>query len=148
MRLAPPTWLGPRLLGEVVRHVGDGDLERRLGVPLMQRAIFAAMARSYDPAASEGFRGTVAFELTRPVTGGRSAAWTIEVLDEHAVARPGAPAGSGVALTVRMPMADFLRVAGGVIDPVEPLLSGRATLVGDLALAARLAEMFGAPRPR
>jgi hypothetical protein len=136
------------LLGEVVRHIGDGDLERRLGVPLMQRAIFAAMTRGYDPAAAQGFRGTIAFELTRPVTGGGSAAWIIEVLDGHAVARPGAPAADGVALTLRMPMADFLRVAGGVIDPAEPLLSGRATLVGDLGLAARLAEMFGAPRPR
>jgi hypothetical protein len=47
-----------------------------------------------------------------------------------------------------MPVADFLRAAVGAIDPAESVLRNRATVKGDLAVAARLPEMFRAPRPR
>lgn len=147
MTLGLPRWLPPRVLGELARHMGDRDLERRLGTPLVQRLIFAAMSRGYQPEAAEGFRGSIAFELTRPVSGLESTWWTVEVQEDGAQARPGRPEDGGAALTARLPVADFLRVAGGVIDPVEPVLGGRAQISGDLGLAARLAEMFGAPRP-
>lgn len=134
------------MLGEVVRHVGDRDLERRFGVSVVQRAVFAAMTRFYDPAAASGFRGVISFELTRPVSGGKSSWWSVSVDADGAVARPGRV--SDAALSARLPVADFLRIAGGVIDPVEPVLAGRAAVSGDLAVMVRLAEMFGAPRVR
>jgi putative sterol carrier protein len=65
------------------------------------------------------------------------------VLDGHASARPGG--SPEPALTVRFNLADFVRIAAGLLDPAAPLLAGRASLQGDFALAARLPEMFGAP---
>lgn len=146
VQLGAGSWLAPRVLGEVVRHVGDRDLEKRFGGAVVERAVFAAMTRFYNPDRDAEFRGVIAFELTRPVSGGASSWWTVSVSDKGTVARPGRVADA--ALRARVPMADFLRIAGGVIDPVEPVLAGRAVVSGDLGVAARLAEMFGAPPVR
>jgi putative sterol carrier protein len=50
-------------------------------------------------------------------------------------------------LTLKLRVSDFARVAAGELDPAEPLLQGRADARGDLAVATRLPEMFGAPSP-
>jgi putative sterol carrier protein len=42
-------------------------------------------------------------------------------------------------------VADFVRIAGRDLDPGKALLTGRLDLEGDLAVAARLGEMFGQP---
>ena len=62
---------------------------------------------------------------------------------DRATARPG-PA-SAPALTLKLAVADFVRIAGRDLDPGKALLVGRLELEGDFALAARLGEMFGAP---
>ncbi len=147
-RLGAAYWLAPRALGEVIRHVGDRDLEKRVGLPVVERLVVAGMARGYDPAAADGFEGEIEFELTRPVSGGESSWWTVSVDEKRASARAGRAGKEGAALSARVPVADFLRIAGGVIDPVEPVLAGRAAVSGDLGVAARLAEMFGAPKVR
>jgi putative sterol carrier protein len=49
------------------------------------------------------------------------------------------------ALKVKAGVADFVRIAGRDLDPGKALLTGRLDLEGDLALAARLGEMFGQP---
>jgi putative sterol carrier protein len=59
--------------------------------------------------------------------------------------RPGASATAKVTLRVSVP--DFVRIGTGELDAATPLLNGRAVVKGDLALAARLPEMFGAPSP-
>ncbi len=133
------------LLGRAVDGAGDAPLERRFGSRLAQRAIFSAMARSFEPDAAAGFQGRLVYSLSRPATGAPPAVWTIEVVDGHATARPGAAADA--ALTVSFQLADFVRIAAGTIDPAAPMLEGRAALHGDFALAARLPEMFGAPSP-
>ena len=46
---------------------------------------------------------------------------------------------------VEVGVADFVRIAGRDLDPGKALLTGRLDLEGDLALAARLGEMFGQP---
>lgn len=145
-QVRPAQWLAPRALGELVRHLGDRDLEKRFGGSVVERLLFGAMTRFYDPEAAEGFRGEISFELTRPASRGASSFWTVSVGEDGARARQG-PAPDA-ALHARVPVADFLRIAGGVLDPVEPVLSGRASLTGELGLAARLAEMFGAPPVR
>jgi len=38
-----------------------------------------------------------------------------------------------------------VRLAGGDLDPGKALLTGRMDMEGDLAIAARLGEMFGQP---
>jgi hypothetical protein len=148
LRLQAVEWLAPRALGEVVRHLGDRDLEKRLGRPLVERGIFGAMTSFYEPEAGNGFRGVISFELTRPVTGGESTWWAVSVGPEGAAASPERVQEGDADLRARLPLADFLRIAGGVTDPVEPVLAGRAAVSGDLGAAALLAEMFGAPRVR
>ena len=121
------------------------ELERRFGSGIAQRAMFTGMTRAFEPEAAAGFQGLLVYELARPATGGAPTRWTIEVSDEHATARPGG--APNAALTVRLQLADFVRVAAGTIDPAAPILENRASFEGDFALAARLAEMFGAPSP-
>jgi hypothetical protein len=147
MRLAVPSDALRRALWLAMLGAGDGALESRFGHPLIQRLLFAAMARGYRPDVVPGFGGTVAYTLTRPVSGGEDCRWTIDIAGERAVAAVGTPGpDSPVAVRVRLTLADFVRIATGKIDPAEPLLSGRATFTGEIGLAARLPEMFGAPR--
>jgi putative sterol carrier protein len=49
-------------------------------------------------------------------------------------------------LTVRIDLVDFVRIAAGD-SPMPAFLDGRIDLEGDLALARRMAEMFGGPSP-
>jgi hypothetical protein len=136
-------WLGRRALREIVRHTGDADLEKRVATHITLRLIFATIASSYDPSAGEGFQGLISFELTRPASGRPASWWTVSVgADGHAVAQPRRTEGE---LRVRLPVGDLLRIASGLIDPVEPVLAGRAQVSGDLSVAARLGEMLGAP---
>jgi len=136
---------GVQLLARLVRGASDADVERRFASGLAQRAMFASMARSFEPDAAAGFQGRIVYVLARPATGATPARWTIEVSDGQASASPGdAP---DPALTVRFELADFVRIAAGVLDPATPLLQNRASFEGDFTLAARLPEMFGAPSP-
>ena len=47
--------------------------------------------------------------------------------------------------TLKLGVVDFVRLAGGDLDPGKALLTGRMDMEGDLAIAARLGEMFGQP---
>ncbi len=93
-------------------------IERVLGGAAAQRALFAAIASGFD---------------------GRS--WTIEVQGRRAAVRQGSAAGA--ALTIRVPLADFVRVVADAGSFLPLILDGRLTMEGDLSLANRLADMFG-----
>jgi alkanesulfonate monooxygenase SsuD/methylene tetrahydromethanopterin reductase-like flavin-dependent oxidoreductase (luciferase family) len=134
-----------RLLARLVDGADDAAVERRFGTGVAQRAMFAGMARAFEPDAAGGFQGRIVYELNRPATGGDPQHWTIEILDGHANARSGG--ASDPALTVRFTLADFVRVAAGTLDPAVPLLENRASFEGDFGLAVKLPEMFGAPSP-
>jgi hypothetical protein len=134
-----------RLLARLVDGADDAAVERRFGTGVAQRAMFAGMARAFEPDAAAGFQGRIVYELNRPATGGDPQHWTIEILDGHANARSGG--ASDPALTVRFTLADFVRVAAGTLDPAVPLLENRASFEGDFGLAVKLPEMFGAPSP-
>ena len=116
---------GTALLARVVDGAQDADLERRFGSAIAQRTMFAGMARAFEPEAAGGFQGRLVYELARPASGEEPTRWTIEVLDGHASARPGG--SPEPALTVRFNLADFVRVAAGLLDPAAPLLAGRAS---------------------
>jgi putative sterol carrier protein len=62
---------------------------------------------------------------------------------ERASVRQGT--ASAPALTLELGVVDFVRMAGGDLDPGKALLTGRMDMAGDLAIAARLGEMFGQP---
>lgn len=130
-----------RLLTRVVGSSSDEQLERRFGSRIGQRAIFSGMARSFVPGAAPGFAGELEYELARSASGRPPVHWTLKVAGGRATARPGV--AERPKLTVRMELADFLRVAAGSADAVVLVLQGRASIRGDFGLAARLPEMFG-----
>jgi alkanesulfonate monooxygenase SsuD/methylene tetrahydromethanopterin reductase-like flavin-dependent oxidoreductase (luciferase family) len=132
---------GERAFQAFVRRSDDRRLERTAGSDRGLRVIFAAMAQAYVPESAGGFSGELQYRLTR--SDGAVVDWTVAIDGESAVARPGA--ASAPALKVKAGVADFVRIAGRDLDPGKALLTGRLDLEGDLALAARLGEMFGQP---
>jgi putative sterol carrier protein len=69
--------------------------------------------------------------------------WTVAIEPAGRARGPGRPPTP--ALTLKMTVADFLRMAAGDLDAGKALLTGRLDLAGDFALAQRLGEMFGQP---
>jgi alkanesulfonate monooxygenase SsuD/methylene tetrahydromethanopterin reductase-like flavin-dependent oxidoreductase (luciferase family) len=128
-----------------VRAADDLTLDRRFGSRLVQRALFDAMARSFDPASAGGFEGRIVYKLRRRDPTAAASTWTVEVRDGKATAVAGD--GHDPSVTLRMAVVDFARIAAGTIEPLPVFLEGRATVEGDLAVAARLSEMFGGPSP-
>ena len=133
--------LGKDALGRLVRGASDASLERRFGNAVAQRALFSGMARQFDPKFAFGFEGDIVYELTRTGNGRAPDRWTIRVAGDSASALPGAR--DGAALTLRLSVADFARVAAEEVDAQELIFSDRFGIEGDLGLAGKLEEMFG-----
>ena len=132
---------GRRALRSYVRRSDEQRLERTLGSRGGLRVLFAAMARRYEPEQADGFAGDIRYELR--YTGGAVRSWTVSVGPERAVARRGA--APDPALVIGLALADFMRIAGGELDPVAAVLTGRLELAGDFTVAMRLGAMFGRP---
>jgi alkanesulfonate monooxygenase SsuD/methylene tetrahydromethanopterin reductase-like flavin-dependent oxidoreductase (luciferase family) len=138
---------GRAALARAVRGASDAELERRFGNAFVQRAMFIAMARQFDPKIAAGFEGEILYELshtdgavTRPPE-----RWTVKVAGERAAAVQG-PAREP-AVTIRTSVPDFARVAAGELHPMAAVMQGRTQIDGDLSLATRLGEMFGGRSP-
>jgi len=124
-----------------VRRASDRGLERTAGSRAGLTLLFGEMARRFEPERAAGFEGDIVYLLSGE--DGASRAWTIAVSGRRAVSRTGrAPAPR---LIVSLALADFVRLAAGDLDPGKLLLTGRLNIEGDLAVAARLGEMFGQP---
>ncbi|HZQ86716.1 MAG TPA: BTAD domain-containing putative transcriptional regulator [Acidimicrobiales bacterium] len=138
-RAAVSAWTGGR---------SDEDLARRFSAPLAQRTLFATMGRAFQPAMAFGFEGDITLDL-RPVDddGDPDAAdwWTIEVRGTKASARPGR--SEHPAVVIHTGLANFLRVAAGEVHPLRVLIDNAVEVEGDIMLAARLPDMFGAVEP-
>jgi alkanesulfonate monooxygenase SsuD/methylene tetrahydromethanopterin reductase-like flavin-dependent oxidoreductase (luciferase family) len=130
-------------LARLVRGASDAQLERRFGSRLAQRAIFTAMARQFEPEFAFGFEGEIRYVLQHHGNSKPPAHWTIRVQNGRAVAVPG-PSGAP-AVTFGLTIPDFARLVSEEIDPQELLFAGRFAVDGDLTLATRVPEMFGAP---
>src|SRR6266496_372984 len=140
-----------RSAGESARHraqaaaralagrASDGRLERVLGGAAAQRALFAVMASGFDADQAAGFTGCIVYDLG--MSDGSRRSWTIEITGRRARARPGGAADA--ALTIRVPLTDFVRVIADAGSFLPLILDGRMTMDGDLSLANRLADMFG-----
>jgi alkanesulfonate monooxygenase SsuD/methylene tetrahydromethanopterin reductase-like flavin-dependent oxidoreductase (luciferase family)/putative sterol carrier protein len=124
-----------------VRRSDDRRLERTVGSDRGLKLLFGAMAQAYEPEKAGGFRGELQYELRR--SDGRVVPWTVAIAPDRAHAHQGA--ARAPALTLKLGVADFVRMAGRDLDPGKALLTGRMDLEGDIALAARLGEMFGQP---
>jgi putative sterol carrier protein len=130
---------GEQAFQAFVRRASDDRLEATAGSERGLNVVFAAMARAYEPDQAHGFAGELQYDLAR--RDGKIVHWTVRVDPHRATVRPG-PAGAP-ALTLKMTVADFLRMAASDLDAGKALLTGRLDLAGDFALAQRLGEMFG-----
>jgi alkyl sulfatase BDS1-like metallo-beta-lactamase superfamily hydrolase len=118
----------------------DARIEKLLGGTTAQRALFALLASRFDPARAAGVDGTIVFDLG--VSDGTRRCWAIDVSRGRARARPGG--ARQAALTIRLALADFIRVNAGASSFYELIAADRVLIEGDLALAGRLSEIFGA----
>ena len=123
-----------------MRRSDDRRLERTAGSARGLKVLFGAMAQAYEPEKAAGFSGDLQYDLRRSdgeLSAGRSRSGPS--------ARASGPARRAPALTLKLGLVDFVRLAGGDLDPGKALLTGRMDMEGDLAVAARLGEMFGQP---
>ena len=104
------------------------------------------MARGFHPTHAAGFSGVVAYEL-EPLAidppPGSPWRWGIEVDSQRGKARVVEPAPLEVAVTVHLGLADWVRVAAGIQDPLSAMVAGRGSVEGDVRLSVRLPAMFG-----
>jgi alkanesulfonate monooxygenase SsuD/methylene tetrahydromethanopterin reductase-like flavin-dependent oxidoreductase (luciferase family) len=135
---------GERALGRVVGALSDSQLELLMGWPLPRWVLFEAMALSFRPRMAFGFEGEIQYEITTGSNGRAPDRWTIAISDGRARARRGA--ARDAAVTLRIGIVDLLALAAGA-NPGAALIDGRASVAGDLNVAMRLPEMFGAPSP-
>jgi alkanesulfonate monooxygenase SsuD/methylene tetrahydromethanopterin reductase-like flavin-dependent oxidoreductase (luciferase family)/putative sterol carrier protein len=132
---------GEAAFGRFVRASGDRRLERTIGSDTGLRVLFGGMAQRFRPDRALGFTGEILYELR--ASDGRVKPWTIEIGRDTAKARPG-PADDP-RVTIRAGLADWVRIAGRDLNPGTALLTGRMQVDGDMLVATRLGEMFGAP---
>ncbi len=129
-------------LAALVRNRSDAQLHRLFDRGPGLAVIFKGMERAFLPERAKGFVGELAYEL-RARDGPRS--WTVRIADRGAVARRGRAADPAVTLRVSVP--DFVRMAAREAFPPKLLLDGALVIEGDFAVAGRLGEMFGAEPP-
>jgi alkanesulfonate monooxygenase SsuD/methylene tetrahydromethanopterin reductase-like flavin-dependent oxidoreductase (luciferase family) len=133
---------GEKAFQAFVGRSDDARLERTVGSGAGLRAIFAAMERQFVPSRAGGFSGDIQYNLRGADGAVRS--WTVTIGGQppRARARAGAAAGEP-KLTITLATADFIRIAGRDLDPVQAVLTGRMELAGDFGVALKLGEMFG-----
>jgi hypothetical protein len=134
---------GVRALAKLVHGASNEQLERRFGNDFAQRAIFTGMARRFEPKFGQGFEGDIAYELVHHGNSRPPSRWAVRVQDDEAVVLRGL--NGPPAITFRLSVPDFARLAAEEIDPQELRFAGRFSVEGDLNLATRVPEMFGAP---
>jgi putative sterol carrier protein len=134
---------GEQAFQSFVRRASDERLARTAGSAAGLKILFAGMERQFVAERAAGFTGDIQFNLR--AGDGTVRSWTVTVDGDRAIARPSA--SDAAKLTITLAVADFVRIAGGDLDPVKAVLTGRMELAGDFAVAMRLGEMFGQPPP-
>ena len=133
---------GQEALARLVTGASDEQLERRFGSALAQRAIFTGIAKQFEPKFAHGFEGDIAYELSHHGNGKLPSRWTLRVRDGAAAAVQGIDGTP--AITFKLSIPDFARLLAEQVEPQELMFSGRFDVQGDLGLATRVPEMFGA----
>ncbi|HXJ65019.1 MAG TPA: LLM class flavin-dependent oxidoreductase, partial [Actinomycetota bacterium] len=120
----------------------DRQLERILlsGPGLTQ--IMRGTERSYRPEQRLGFTGFIQYELSPEEPGRDGRAFAVRVTADGASAREARVANP--ALTLRMTAVTFGRILTGQLEPGHAFMQGRIAMEGDVALALRLGDLFGA----
>ncbi len=135
-----------------VRRASDRRLEQIFGSAAAQRTLFAMMAARFQPDRAAGFSGAICYDLTQAgaqgapaAPGGSPRAWTIDIRGQRAGVRAGRP--QHAAVTIGVGVADFIRLVTGGTNAFDLIAAGMLTLDGDMAVAARLGDMFAGESP-
>jgi alkanesulfonate monooxygenase SsuD/methylene tetrahydromethanopterin reductase-like flavin-dependent oxidoreductase (luciferase family)/putative sterol carrier protein len=132
------TELGQAALAAFVRGRSDRQLERTIGSRPAMRAIFKGMERAFVPERAELFKGEIQYELNGR---GASRNWVIRVENGRAEAYEGQAADP--AVTFRMDVPTFARIAAGEMHPAKAMFNGDMEIAGDFEVASRMPDMFG-----
>ena len=100
------------------------------------------MAKQFEPKFAHGFEGDIAYELSHHGNGKLPSRWTLRVSDGAAAAVQGIEGTPAITFMLSIP--DFARLLAEQVEPQELMFSGRFDIQGDLGLATRVPEMFGA----
>jgi alkanesulfonate monooxygenase SsuD/methylene tetrahydromethanopterin reductase-like flavin-dependent oxidoreductase (luciferase family) len=118
----------------------DDQLDRIVGNRAVLGQIFKGMAGSFDPAKAQGLdTGSIQYELKGRTKTHR---WAVRIAGKHATAVRGF--AHDPVVTLRMSAATFGGIVSGDVDAMRAFFEGKVTVEGDLSVAARLGEMFGA----
>jgi putative sterol carrier protein len=123
-----------------VRSSSDRRLELTIGTRPGLAMLFDALAARM-PAFALAF-GELQCDLRR--SDGSLTVWTIDTRSGSAAARRG-PA-ERPALTARLSVANFIRIAAGELDPGRAVLDGRLDFAGDFGVVTRLTSIFRSPQ--
>jgi putative sterol carrier protein len=96
-----------------------------------------AMPKGFRPDKAGGLRVTYQFQLTGATTG----TWTVAVADRTCTVTSGQTAPPSVAIT--MSESDFVKLAQGQLNTTDAYRQGKVKINGDLALAAKITDLFG-----
>jgi tetratricopeptide (TPR) repeat protein len=131
------------LVGRFSRDHGDDDLVRRFGGQLAQRALFSAMAKSFQPSTAFGFEGAIQFDVAVPADGDPLPPdwWTIEVRGRKATCHRGRHADPSATIHTSLPA--LVRLLSGELHPMRAVIEGKVRVDGDVLVAARIQDMFG-----
>jgi putative sterol carrier protein len=118
----------------------DEQLDRIVGNRFVLGMIFKGMAGSFDPTKAQGLEtGSIQYELK----GARQThRWAVRIAGPHATAARGF--AHDPVVTLRMPVATFGGIVSSEVDALSAFFGGAIAVEGDLGVAARLGEMFGA----
>jgi alkanesulfonate monooxygenase SsuD/methylene tetrahydromethanopterin reductase-like flavin-dependent oxidoreductase (luciferase family)/putative sterol carrier protein len=130
--------LGQAALAAFVRGRSDRQLERTIGSRPAMRAIFKGMERAFVPEHAELFKGEIQYELNGS---GAPLNWVIRVENGRAEAYEGR--SSDPAVTFRMTVPTFARIAAGEVHPAKAMFNGDMEIDGDFEVASRMPDMFG-----
>ena len=108
------------------------------GAEAVGDTLLEAMRAGIDPAVAGDL--SIGFEVSDGTADHRWVLTSTESATGASLSRSG-----DAALTIRVSAADLLRMTLGQLDPVESIMVGRLTLIGDLEQMGRLGTLFAAP---
>ena len=116
---------GEEMLKRLVRGASDAQLERRFGNQIAQRALFTGMARQFDPKFAFGFEGDIVYELAHTTANGSAARPLDDAREGRQRARRSRAPTARPAVTFKLSVPDFARLAAEETDPQELIFSDR-----------------------
>jgi putative sterol carrier protein len=99
--------------------------------------VFAIMAERFVPERAEGARGVVQWNVQTP-----SGVFTYHVEIRDGAARGARGAYTGADVSLKISVADLLRVCAGRLNAVNAFTGGKIRLTGDMMFGAKLSGWF------